>query len=465
MNTSVSKFENNLSLLQSQVSRDAQWLIKNRNQVSFDNDFKKFLNELDRSQIEDAEISYSVYFLSSISKLIKISDLLNEVLFEDDATNDILDFWSATDLGDIFFEYLDYHQDILIASLETMAILQQKTMAFYFLHIDYQEHKIFNTPLHYSYLPNIGDSSFGLYAMKNSFFPINSSDAVHFIKLLEIDGTKREMKIERDGTQMTLKGVQYENIVSCKDHSFQLRNNFETSHISSMATERTQLAINLFPYIDDDYLKILSIGTKYIVPILETNIVSYSMQDLPKFSSINYGFRDFVDHLDDLLHENGHHLLNQVLNTCELVIEDQEQDYLSPWRRSLRPARGIYHAFITFFWAHNLYSKLFPFALELSAHNTEISELDRITFRFLEENLLMKACLPVLDLCLEDNKISLEGEELLRQYIISFENDSRLIEVASMTLECLNPKLYDSYLKLYKEYQVNLRHFHNIDFK
>lgn len=465
LNTAVSLFENNLSQLQRQVSRDTQWLMKNKHQLSFDQDFKEFINVVDRLKIEESEIAYSVYFLSSISKLLKISDLLNELTIDDEATNDILDFWSGTDLGDSFFEFLDFYQDLLMASLETMNILQDKTRAFYFLHIEFQAHTFFDTPLHYPYLPNIGDSSLGLYAMRDHFFALKSSDEVRFIKLLELDGTRKELKIILNGEELRLKGVKLDNTVHNENTSFQLRNNFETSHISDLVLERTQLAMNLFPYIDKDYLRILSFGTKYIVPMLEENIVSYSMQDLPLFSSLNYGFRDFLDHFDDLLHENGHHLLNQVLNTCELVVEDQEQDYLSPWRRSLRPARGIYHAFITFFWAHNLFSKLFPFALELSANNTELVELDRITYRFLEENLLMKVCIPILDLCLEDNKISIEGEELLRQYIISFEKDSQLIDMAQITLEYLNPKMYDSFLKLSEEYRVNLKHFHNIDFK
>ncbi|EQC52563.1 hypothetical protein [Bacteriovorax sp. DB6_IX] len=43
--------------------------------------------------------------------------------------------------------------------------------------------------------------------------------------------------------------------------------------------------------------------TKVIIPINEKGIVSYSMQSLPGFSSINTFERDFLDLLDDLLHE------------------------------------------------------------------------------------------------------------------------------------------------------------------
>jgi len=465
LNTSQQHFESNLANLHLQIKKDVHWLMTNKDQVSLNETFKDFIKQVNSELILDSEISYSVYFLSSISKLIRISDLLTEYTIDDDAANDILDFWSGTDLGDFFFDYLDFYQDLMVATLETMAILENKIMAFYYLHIDFNSEVYFENALQYPYLPNIGDSASGLYAMVDYYFPIPLDNGDHTIELISRSGSKKEITLRIGNNEVKLKGFFFQNEVNSEGRTFQIRTNAETFSIADEVKERTQRAINLFPYIDNEFLNILSIGTTYVVPMLEDNIVSYSMQDLPLFSSINYGFRDFVDHLDDLLHENGHHLLNQVLNTCELVVEDQEQDYLSPWRRSLRPARGIYHAFITFFWAHNLFSKLFPFALELSANETEIVELDRITFRYLEENLLMKACIPILELCIEDNKVSIEGEELLQIYREKFENDSKLIDVALITLECLNPMMYSNYLKLYEEYRVNLKHFHDIEFK
>ena len=97
--------------------------------------------------------------------------------------------------------------------------------------------------------------------------------------------------------------------------------------------------------------------TEVIVPIKESELVSYSHQDLPGYSMINLYNRDFVDLMDDLLHENGHHHLNYYLNLGKLIDEPIDNIYYSPWRRTLRPLRGIYHAYFTFFPVTNLISK------------------------------------------------------------------------------------------------------------
>jgi hypothetical protein len=98
--------------------------------------------------------------------------------------------------------------------------------------------------------------------------------------------------------------------------------------------------------------------TDTIVPISQKEFVSYSHQDLPGVSMINLYDRDFVDLMDDLLHENGHHHLNYYLNLGKLIDEPVEQIYYSPWRRTLRPLRGLFHAYFTFFWAFKLFSDL-----------------------------------------------------------------------------------------------------------
>lgn len=98
--------------------------------------------------------------------------------------------------------------------------------------------------------------------------------------------------------------------------------------------------------------------TQLIIPIKQMELVSYSHQELPGVSMINLYDRDFVDLMDDLLHENGHHHLNYYLNLGKLIDEPKENIYYSPWRQTLRPLRGIYHAYFTFFWAFKLFSDI-----------------------------------------------------------------------------------------------------------
>lgn len=128
--------------------------------------------------------------------------------------------------------------------------------------------------------------------------------------------------------------------------------------------------------------------TKRIVPIKQKELVSYSLQSLPGHSFINLYHRDEIDLLDDLLHENGHHHLNMHLILGNLLREDPDQIYYSPWRRTLRPIRGIYHAHFTFFYALKLF-----YDLSLSLLNNELvwpkplttNQKDKILFRFMEE--------------------------------------------------------------------------------
>ncbi len=109
--------------------------------------------------------------------------------------------------------------------------------------------------------------------------------------------------------------------------------------------------------------------TEAIVPIKQSEFVSYSHQDLPAYSMINLYDRDFVDLMDDLLHENGHHHLNYYLNLTKLIDEPEDAIYYSPWRRTPRPLRGIYHAYFTFFWAFKLFADLIA--------SGRLEELDR----------------------------------------------------------------------------------------
>jgi len=123
-------------------------------------------------------------------------------------------------------------------------------------------------------------------------------------------------------------------------------------------SNRIESALNVIQKFSPDSWERFSAFTNVIIPISEEEFVSYSHQELPGYSMINLYNRDFIDLMDDLLHENGHHHLNYYLNLGKLLDEPSECKYYSPWRRSLRPLRGIYHAFFTFSWAFKLFAAL-----------------------------------------------------------------------------------------------------------
>lgn len=123
-------------------------------------------------------------------------------------------------------------------------------------------------------------------------------------------------------------------------------------------SQRIEIALKIIKKFSPTSRERFDAFTEVIIPIKQPELVSYSHQDLPGYSMINLYHRDFVDLLDDLLHENGHHHLNYYLNLGKLIDEPVDNIYYSPWRRTLRPLRGVYHAYFTFFWAFKLFSDL-----------------------------------------------------------------------------------------------------------
>ncbi len=104
---------------------------------------------------------------------------------------------------------------------------------------------------------------------------------------------------------------------------------------------------------------VLALLTSRIVPLKATGVVSFSYRHRPGLSFINCFDRDNLDLIDDLIHENSHHHLNLLLRKHVMYHGDHNQQiFYSPWRRSLRPVRGILHATFTFTMGAMLFERL-----------------------------------------------------------------------------------------------------------
>lgn len=147
-------------------------------------------------------------------------------------------------------------------------------------------------------------------------------------------------------------------------------------------SQRIEKSLKLIKTHSPDSWERFQAFTEAIIPIKDKEFVSYSHQELPGYSMINLYDRDSVDLLDDLLHENGHHHLNYYLNLGKLIQEPMDLIYYSPWRRTLRPIRGIYHAYFTFFWAFKLFVDLYE-AQDRVTFNA--AEMQKILWRAVEE--------------------------------------------------------------------------------
>ena len=137
---------------------------------------------------------------------------------------------------------------------------------------------------------------------------------------------------------------------------------------------------------------LLRMLTSRVIPLHAPGVVSFSYRHRPGLSFINCFDRDNLDLIDDLIHENSHHHLNLLLRKHVLYRGDRNQQiFYSPWRRSLRPIRGILHATFTFTMGALLFARLSAWA-ETSRGKTQWRKagltkrhLVRARFRCLEE--------------------------------------------------------------------------------
>ena len=138
--------------------------------------------------------------------------------------------------------------------------------------------------------------------------------------------------------------------------------------------------------------EVLALLTSRIVPLKAKGVVSFSYRHRPGLSFINCFDRDNLDLIDDLIHENSHHHLNLLLRKQILYHGDRNQQiFYSPWRRSLRPLRGILHAAFTFTMGAMLFERLSTWvsgpggSARWKRARLTSRDLQRARFRCLEE--------------------------------------------------------------------------------
>lgn len=138
--------------------------------------------------------------------------------------------------------------------------------------------------------------------------------------------------------------------------------------------------------------EVLDLLTSRVIPLRAKGVVSFSYRHRPGLSFINCFDRDNLDLIDDLIHENSHHHLNLLLRKYVMYRGDHHQQiFYSPWRRSLRPLRGILHATFTFTMGAILFGRLSSWALgrggieRWKKAGLSQRDLQRARFRCVEE--------------------------------------------------------------------------------
>lgn len=168
---------------------------------------------------------------------------------------------------------------------------------------------------------------------------------------------------------------------------------------------------------------VLKLLTSRIIPLKAKGVVSFSYRHRPGLSFINCFDRDNLDLIDDLIHENSHHHLNLLLRKHVMYHGDRNQQiFYSPWRRSLRPVRGILHATFTFTMGALLFERLSSWAetkqgmKQWKAAGLTQRDLMRARFRCLEEIESVRYSIQDLDYAGRHLKwITGSGARLVRQ--------------------------------------------------
>lgn len=311
-------------------------------------------------------------------------------LFDGEETEELFDFWDNSEFTSLFFDNYDKtDSDILQASEKT----------------------IHSITLHFAdyYKLNFGD---GL-------------DEAYFIKTLsEIGDYENHVYVEDKGCLSLENSLPDNNgfvfinpsplIISQEetfdDFTFRPGSPDGLSNKGKLL-DKLGKALDVLKNITPGLYSTLKSFTHTIIALNEPGMVSFSLQSLPGYSSINLFERDFVDSIDDLIHENGHHYLNHILNAKDLIVEDPEKDYFSPWRMTYRPIRGIYHGTFTFYWALELFGQLtqsdqLPFYFNQG-------EIEKINFRYVEEFYRLNACREPIKIAEGQELVSDEGLRLI----------------------------------------------------
>jgi hypothetical protein len=433
-----------------------------------DPDFLDQLSDIIQDECFNNYSPLKFYWLNLVDNIVYIIQLHEELLLEDDIDtdelteieNELFNFWNDSELVESFLNFLNDGSPVIEASSNLLALLENQIIAFYVIHLSLYQQQ-FDDALMYLTIPELGDyenklmlgddhRSVKMKKISDTFpsLPLRFISPEKKTLSLEIDGKETSLAIESNSTPLNFEDLKLYVLASSEACEKRLED-FKKNILNSLNTIK-----KVAPHL---YVTFKSF-THTIVPVDEKGIVSYSMQSLPGYSSINMFDRDQIDLMDDLLHENGHHYLNTFLNHQDLINEDDEKIYFSPWRKALRPIRGIYHATFTFFWALELFYYL-NLAVEKKLLSFTKEEKIKIKKRFLEEFYMLDYCRVDLAHAFKNKRINKEGQQLINMIYDKISVYKKEIHFISESLKVLDSKTYDEVSALKNELSQTRAHY------
>jgi hypothetical protein len=426
-------------------------------QKGFDTDvvdpnFLEQLNDIVHDETFDKYSPLKFYWLNLVDNLIYVIQLHEELLIEEDIDtdeltdleNELFNFWNESELSESFLNFLNDGSPVIEVSNNLIPLLENQIVSFYVMHMSLYRQE-FGDALMYQVVPELGDSERKIY-ITDKHFPVTlkkTPETYPSIPLASISPEEKTITIEASDRPVKLtidsppEPIEMEDIKlfvlpHCEAGDKKIVE-FKKSIINALGSIKKAA-----PHLHTTFKSF----THTIVPVDEKGIVSYSMQSLPGYSCINMFDRDSLDLMDDLLHENGHHYLNTYLNHQDLINEDDDKVYYSPWRKALRPIRGIYHATFTFFWAMELFANLNT-ATDKKVLNFTKDERIKIKTRFLEEYFMLNYCRPDFAHAFKNKRVNKEGLALINSIfdrVDAYKNsvDSIMAEFATIDSEASN---------------------------
>lgn len=385
---------------------------------------------------------YWLTLLDDLALLVEAHEDYEEANKSEKITSEeiIFNIWNESEYAQAFSEMLQKHAPIE-ASVSLLTVLENQILSFYLLHIESSNSYLYDHPVLYRFIPEIGETeTFITRGLSKKYFKIQDNiTSLPNLIIDHVDFCTENMSIEDNDRliKISIENDGFINLLKHKNNTIRvIGSHFTSSDMFNQHCRRITRSLDLLFECSPDLYSLFFEFTHTIIPINEQGIVSYSTQNLPGFSCINTFERGFLDLADDLLHENGHHYLNYYLNTTDLINEDDDKIYYSPWRRALRPIRGIYHATFTFYWA----SKLFGEMATSSSAMAILSEKqkDYAKLRYFEEYFMLKHCQPDLDDALKHEKITKEGYSLIQNVYMNIDNDAHQYRSIGLTEESLS---------------------------
>lgn len=194
--------------------------------------------------------------------------------------------------------------------------------------------------------------------------------------------------------------------------------------------KQIKLADKILAEIWSEGYELFKILTDRINLVKSQNLVSYSHFHEPGISYINIIDRDLMDTVDDLVHENAHHHLNLLLKKYKLR-HHKETDpvFYSPWRMTLRPLYGIFHAVFTFTYGAELFRQI----VNSNSKLISAEHKDWARYRFCEEVL--------------KNAYSLEDLNLTGYFTNKGKNVVKFLKKKNLLMKKDYPKIYSEIIQ------------------